>query len=261
MADSTTFSTRSNAKRAAEKAIEAGTAPSIDHGITEQEGGRHEIVWHLKGDGSCTSAGETQIPTATVEVGDATTEEERESDEVAESPGEPITNPSDGEGDMPDRFPPGTRVIVQESKRKRRAGAVDYRVDATSCRVKFDGPFPSELFRYSQLTLDDGSEPLPAEKAPRKPRAAPSGDRKPSKSTVLDAQAATGAMPTKPIITSAANQKQYQPRFDKLEAMAMAGDWDGVRGYEVKGINSYAKMVAAYRDRLLAAHAAHAARA
>ena len=82
--------------------------------------------------------------------------------------------------------------------------------------------------------------------------------RGPRKSTVLDAQAATGAMPTKPIMTSKANP-HYQARFDKLEAMAMAGDWDGVRGYEVKGINSYAKMVAAYRDRLLAAHAAQEA--
>jgi hypothetical protein len=66
--------------------------------------------------------------------------------------------------------------------------------------------------------------------------------------------AATGVMPTKPIMTSPTNREQYQKRFDKLEAMAMAGDWGGVRGYEVKGINSYAKMVAAYRDRLLAAH-------
>jgi hypothetical protein len=159
---------------------------------------------------------------------------------------------------MPDIFPPGTRVIVQESKRKRRAGAVDYRVDATSCRVKFDGPHPSVLCRYNQLTLDDGSEPLPAGKPPRKPRAAPTGDRKPSKSTVLDAQAATGAMPTKPVMTSKANP-HYQKRFDKLEAMAMSGDWDGVRGYEVKGINSYAKMVKQYRDRLLTAHAASTA--
>jgi hypothetical protein len=186
----------------------------------------------------------------------ADAEEERESDEVAEASAEPITNPSDGEGDMPDIFPPGTRVIVQVTARKLRTGAVDYRVDATSCRVKFDGPQPSELFRYNQLSLDDGSEPLPDEKAPRKPRAAPSVDRKPSKSTVLDAQAATGAMPTKPIITSPANREQYQKRFDQLEKWAMADDWDAIRGYEVKGINSYAKMVAAYRDRLLTAHAA-----
>ena len=35
-----------------------------------------------------------------------------------------------------------------------------------------------------------------------------------------------------------------------------AGDWDGVRNYEVKGSNSYSKMVARYRQDLLAVHAA-----
>src|SRR6202011_5879561 len=34
------------------------------------------------------------------------------------------------------------------------------------------------------------------------------------------------------------------------------GDWDGVCKNEVTGSNSYSKMVARYRDRLLAAHAA-----
>ncbi len=63
-------------------------------------------------------------------------------------------------------------------------------------------------------------------------------------------------MPAKPIMTSPTNKAQYQPRFDKLEAMAAAGDWDAVRAYEVKGINSYAKMVKQYRERLLAAHGA-----
>jgi hypothetical protein len=41
----------------------------------------------------------------------------------------------------------------------------------------------------------------------------------------------------------------------------MADDWSAIRGYEVKGINSYAKMVKQYRDRLLAAHAAAVASA
>jgi hypothetical protein len=107
-------------------------------------------------------------------------------------------------------------------------------------------------------TDEDWAAIAPAAKPERKPRAAPSGDRKPSKSTELDAAAARGETPTKPVMTSKANP-HYQKRFDKLEAMAMAGDWDGMRGYEVKGINSYAKMVAAYRDRLLAAHAAQEA--
>ena len=45
MTDTTTFSTRSNPKRGAEKAIRAGNAPSIDYGVKEQEDGRFEIVW------------------------------------------------------------------------------------------------------------------------------------------------------------------------------------------------------------------------
>jgi len=93
-------------------------------------------------------------------------------------------------------------------------------------------------------------------KAARKPRAAPSGDRKPSKNAELDAAAARGEMPTKPIITSKANKEQYQKRFDQLEKSALAGDWDAVLNFHVKGINSYAKMVKQYRARLLAAHEA-----
>jgi hypothetical protein len=71
--------------------------------------------------------------------------------------------------------------------------------------------------------------------------------------------AARGVMPEKPICTSEANKKQYQPRFDFLADRAAAGDWDAVRNYEVKGVNSYAKMVKQYRERLLAAHAASTA--
>jgi hypothetical protein len=136
---------------------------------------------------------------------------------------------------------------------------IDYRVDPTYLRVFLDvAPHSSMLLRASQLSLSDTLPPAPAAKTgkpERKPRAAPSGDRKLSKSAELDAAAARGETPTKPVMTSKANP-HYQARFDKLEALADAGDWDGVRGYEVKGINSYAKMVAAYRDRLLAAHEA-----
>jgi hypothetical protein len=202
----------------------------------------------------------------------ATAEEERESDDAAEAPAEPITTPSDGEGDMPDRFPPGTQVIVQVGKRKRSLGVVDYRVDARHVRVHLTAAAPrtpSAMFEFRNLTLatdeewaswtPDMSTIAPAAKPERKPRAAPSGDRKPSKNTQLDAMAARGEMPAKPIITSKANQLQYQKRFDQLEKSALAGDWDAVLNFHVKGINSYAKMLKQYRDRLLAAHAASAA--
>ena len=46
-------------------------------------------------------------------------------------------------------------------------------------------------------------------------------------------------------MTSAANP-HYQKHFDRLFDLAKAGDWDGVRNYEVKGSNSYSKMVARY---------------
>jgi hypothetical protein len=80
-----------------------------------------------------------------------------------------------------------------------------------------------------------------------------------SKAAELDAAAARGVMPEKPICTSEANKKQYQPRFDFLAERAAAGDWDAVRNYEVKGVNSYAKMVKQYRERLLTAHEAQQA--
>jgi hypothetical protein len=253
MTDTTTFSTRSNAKRAAEKAIRVGSAPSIDYGIKERGLNGYEIVWKT---GLTPEAADDGY----VELGSQELAEiEAENDPI--TTGEELREQFDSwEQDMPDLFPPGARVIVQVGPRKRRTGAVDYRVDATSCRVKLDGPMPSILCRYSQLTRDDGSEPIPMPaKAERRKTVRLQGERKPSKNAELDAAAARGEMPAKPIITSKANQLQYQKRFDQLEKSALDGDWDAVRGYEVKGINSYAKMVKQYRDRLLAAHEAQQA--
>jgi hypothetical protein len=48
---------------------------------------------------------------------------------------------------------------------------------------------------------------------------------------------------------------------DKLAELAAAGDWDAVAGYQCTGINSYAKMVRQYRDRLVVAHRAQQAAA
>jgi len=76
----------------------------------------------------------------------------------------------------------------------------------------------------------------------------------------LDEAAARAVMPSTPDVTSHANH-HYQKRFDKLAELAAAGDWDGVASYECTGINSYAKMVRQYRDRLVAAHKAQQATA
>jgi uncharacterized protein (UPF0261 family) len=42
-------------------------------------------------------------------------------------------------------------------------------------------------------------------------------------------------------------------RFEMAE-LAAAGKWNAVAGYVCNGLNSYAKMVRQYRDRLVAAH-------
>jgi hypothetical protein len=65
------------------------------------------------------------------------------------------------------------------------------------------------------------------------------------------------SMPVKPTITSAANLS-YQGRIDRLADLADAGDWPAVEAYEVKGQNTYAKLVMRFRDDLLAAHVAGA---
>jgi len=93
----------------------------------------------------------------------------------------------------------------------------------------------------------------------RRPRKAPREPR-PSKPNAVDEAAVRGIMPDKPIITSAANQ-HYQKRFDRLAALAAAGDWDPVRTTQVNGDNTYARMLKSYRARLLLAHAFSAATA
>jgi hypothetical protein len=85
---------------------------------------------------------------------------------------------------------------------------------------------------------------MAAQKAPR------------SRYAIDPAAIAAGKLPdTAPVVTSKANP-HYQKHFDRLFALAKASDWDAVRDYEVKGSNSYSKMVARYRLDLLAVHAA-----
>jgi hypothetical protein len=93
----------------------------------------------------------------------------------------------------------------------------------------------------------------------RKP-AAPSA-AKASRYAVASEALASGALPADPpVVTSAAN-KHYQKHFDRLHGFAVAGDWGAVRDYPVTGSNSYAKLVARYRQDLLTLAAAQAAAA
>lgn len=57
-------------------------------------------------------------------------------------------------------------------------------------------------------------------------------------------------------MTSTTNAKMYQKKFDELFGLATADNWDRVRDYKVTGSNSYSKLVARYREDLLAVYAA-----
>jgi hypothetical protein len=137
-------------------------------------------------------------------------------------------------------WPAGTQVKL--------TGTIVERVDADHWRILIDGPLP-------RLTIVVAADDFAAAARRRSPVAKPGTERRMSKSAELDARAARGEMPDKPDVTSHANH-HYQKRFNLLTEFAASGDWDAVRAYECNGINSYAKQVRQYRDRLLAAHAA-----
>ncbi len=124
-----------------------------------------------------------------------------------------------------------------------------------SVHLDFTSPVVIQLFAGEEMISETASAAPRAIVPPRDARE-PKADKAPRVSKVATATlTATGEMPTKPIITSATNAG-YQKRFDKVEALALAGDWDGVRDYAINGVNSYAQMLRNYRERVLAAHAA-----
>jgi hypothetical protein len=246
--DDTSFSLRHNAKRAADRMIETGSAPSIDYGVHARDDGRFEIVWRT-GDSPTTAEIEDEIAAgvADAETPEADPEHEAESEDASEA--EPIA------GENP--WPPGTPVKIRAGRNRRLTGTIVDRIDATNWRVQLDFAAEGTTSTYEGADFEAAMASKPWAGHQKKAQHTPATPAKRPKPTELDAAAARGIMPEKPIVTSKANP-HYQKRFDRLAELAAAGDWKGVLAYEVKGINSYAKMVKQYRDRLLAAHAASA---
>jgi hypothetical protein len=222
----TTYSSQSNARRAADKMISDGTAPAASYEIRPDADGRFAIAW----------------PPPPPAAGPAATDgEELGAMTVDQIPTETATvSPAKPE----DKFPAGTRIILQ--------GAIVGRLDAGRFWVALDGA--SEDLAIPEAALQPGKTP----RIGRTGVAKPAGEPRRSKAREADELAATGVMPSKPDVSSHANH-HYQKRFDRLAELAAADDWDGVAGYQCTGVNSYAKMVRQYRDRLLAAHRAQPA--
>ena len=177
----------------------------------------------------------------------------------APSAGEAASTDSEPELDP---FPVGAYVHVQLGRLRIRAGHITQHVGNANRRVHLLGAAEgvtqlvdvAQLYRVEEKPMPP-EEPKPARQPSRgRALAAPQGSR--SRYGIGSDLIAAGRLPDKaPEVTSAANRR-YQTHFDKLHELATAGDWDGVRKYEVNGSNSYSKMVARYRQDLLAVHAA-----
>jgi hypothetical protein len=221
------FTNQSNARRAAKRMIDNGKAPASEFEIKADADGLFTIHWLT--DGASTDSPPTAASAPSTEA--VETEITAASAPTETPDGQPalgVTDPAPLAA-TPIPAPPETEAA-----------------DTDPELADFETPrLVAELERR-------GFRRIPA----KRPRAsATAKEPRRSKNAELDAAAARGIVPEKPDVTSHANH-HYQKRFDRLAELAAAGNWDAVRAYECNGVNSYAKMVRQYRDRLLAAHGA-----
>ena len=269
------FTLRKNAERAARTMIRKGTAPAVDYGIKSSDDG-FEIVWKIAKTAPTTDEVETEIAEASAEQPAAASLAEAASQpapsatepatanaapqptseaEAASQPAPVATEPFPALSEpAPNQWPHGTSVMVRKRKSWREATIIS-RLDPNHWRAEYPGG-GSGMFREADIRAYDAERD--ARPAAQSRRAKATAPQKSSRSRyAIDPEAiAAGRLPQKaPLVTSAANP-HYQKHFDRLFALARAGDWDAVRDYKVTGSNSYSKMVERYRQDLLAVHAA-----
>jgi hypothetical protein len=261
--------------------IAKSVAPAADYGIERRDNGRFEIVWktaltsaafaetpgaqanhtcedHMlekaEGEGRpnpgpSTDEVEAEIVTAGATANEAAAPSEPRS--LAPALGEPA--PIAAQPEPANKWPDGSRVMVRKRKSWGEA-AIVRRLDLGYWRAEYPGG-GSGMFKEADISAYDAERDA---KPAAQPGRAKATEPKPSLSRyAIDPEAiAAGNLPEKaPVVTSAANP-HYQKHFDRLFGLAKAGDWDAVRDYEVTGSNSYSKMVARYREDLLALYAA-----
>jgi hypothetical protein len=267
------FTLHKNAKRAAEAMIRKGTAPAVDYGIKSSANGRFEIVWKTAQTAPTTDEVETELAEATAhpaaasptasQLAPAATEPATtdaapqlvSEAEAAPQPALVATEPASALSEpAPNQWPHGTRVMVRKGKSWREATIISH-LDPDYWRAEYPGG-GSGLFRADDIRAYDPMRDAPPAKQPRGAKEAAPQKSSQSRYGIDPETIAAGRLPQRaPVVTSAANP-HYQRHFDRLLDLAKAGDWDGVRNYKVTGSNSYSKMVARYRQDLLAVHAA-----
>jgi hypothetical protein len=270
------FTLRKNAKRAAEAMIRKGTAPAIDYGIKPSANGRFEIVWKTAKAAPATDEVEIQLAGASADepaaalpteasqpapaaAEPATSDAAPQPMSEAEAASQPAPRVPEPAPELSERAPKnewshGTRVMVRKGKSWHEATIIS-RLDPDHWRAEYPGG-GSGMFREADIRAYDPKRDATPAKQPRRAKATAAETSSRSRYAIDPEAIAAGRLPQRaPVVTSAANP-HYQKHFDRLFGLAKAGDWDGVHNYEVKGSNSYSKMVARYRQDLLAVHAA-----
>src|SRR5271155_475238 len=260
------FTLRKNAKRSAEAMIRKGTAPAGDYVIKPSDNGRFEIVWKIAKTAPTTDEVETEIAEASADQPAAASPTEAApqpapaatepaTTEAAPQPAPLPAEPAPASSEpAPNEWPRGTRVMVRKRKSWREAAIIS-RLDPDHWRVEYPGG-GSGMFREADIRAYDPKRDATPADQPRRAKATAPQNSSRSRYAIDPEAIAAGRLPQRaPVVTSAANP-HYQRHFDRLFGLAKAGDWDRVLNYEVKGSNSYSKMVARYRQDLLAVHAA-----
>ena len=270
------FTLRKNAERAARTMIRKGTAPAVDYAIKPSDDGglrssgksprlrrpdeaeteTAEASADQPAAASSTEAGSRPAPAAIKLATTGAAPGPASEAEIAPNPTSAATEPAAAlsEPAPKNEWPHGTSVMVRKRKSWREATIIS-RLDPNHWRAEYPGG-GSGMFREADIRAYDAERD--ARPAAQSRRAKTTAPQKSSRSRyAIDPEAiAAGRLPQKaPVVTSAANP-HYQKHFDRLFGLAKAGDWDAVRDYEIKGSNSYSKMVVRYRQDLLAVHAA-----
>ena len=265
------FAARRNAKRAAERMIANGTAPAVNYDIRPREDGRFEIVWK-----DAPTTGEVEVenaaaalapdhenghyssnPLLSINSDSNYVAPKAQTDETAATTAyeSAASNaPASRETATDNKWPDGTRVMVR-NRRSWREAAIVGRLDRGYWRAEFPGG-GSGMFKEADIRAYDAERDAKPAKQPGRARATDPKKAPRSRYRIDPEAIAAGRLPeTAPVVTSATNP-HYQKYFDRLFGLAKAGDWDAVRDYRITGSNSYSKMVARYRQDLLALHAA-----
>jgi hypothetical protein len=269
------FTLRKNAKRAAETMIRKGTAPAVDYVVEPSDDGRFKIVWTTAkaaptdeaetetveaadqpAAASSTETGSQHAPAATKLATTGAVPGPASEAEIAPYPTSATTDPAAAlsEPAPKNEWPHGTRVMVRKRKSWREATIIS-RLDPDHWRAEYPGG-GSGMFREVDIRAYDPKRNTTLARQRRRAQATTSQTAPRSRYAIDPAAIAAGNLPDKaPVVTSKANP-HYQKHFDRLFGFAKAGDWDAVRDYKLTGSNSYSKMIARYRQDLLAVHAA-----